>query len=232
MFNPIHEVQRVSNAPDNLNYEDFLLICKNLGIAQSLQITTEQVQEWYRELKLKGFTRSKAIHRAQVIKQKELFGRIALREWFDESDLMYNEYEMIQESRRRIKRMIDRAESIRKNGNRPLTGQEIHECEVCAAHNFILEANLDLDRVKQDYIEKQKAILTAQDQAKKNKMKGLTYDQFLRIRDLKPHLFYGKLAPSELYPFRLQMSPELSLEQILSVFDDDTAVLDADNTQI
>ena len=77
-----------------------------------------------------------------------------------------------------------------------------------------------------------KQYLPPKTRQKKNKMKGLTYDQFLRIRDLKPHLFYGKLAPSELYPFRLQMSPELSLEQIISLFDDDTAVLDADNTQI
>lgn len=97
--------------------------CKTLKPLKGIDVTLQMVEFWFREFIRAGWNKKWFDKQLKAIKQKQLFNRIDIADWFN-AEIMYNELDFNIRVNKKIEQMIQRGRFIQDHPEIELTDED------------------------------------------------------------------------------------------------------------
>ena len=127
----------------DLDFTYVLGQCKILKPLKGIEITLQMVEFWYREFIRAGWNKKWFDKQLKAVKQKQLFNRIDIADWFS-AEVMYSELDFNQRVNRKIEQMIQRGEFLKTHPEIELTEEDKKCLELEIAHELEFKRTNDL----------------------------------------------------------------------------------------
>ena len=139
----------------DLDFTYVLGQCKILKPLKGIEITLQMVEFWYREFIRAGWNKKWFDQQLKAIKQKQLFNRIDIADWFS-AEVMYSELDFNQRVNRKIEQMIQRGEFLKTHPEIELTEEDKKCLELEIAHELESKRTNDLLDKKENWKQERK----------------------------------------------------------------------------
>lgn len=132
--------------------------CKILKPLKGIEITLQMVEFWYREFIRAGWNKKWFDKQLKAVKQKQLFNRIDIADWFS-AEIMYTELDFNTRVERKINSMLQRGAYLKNNPEIELTEEDKKCIELEIAHELEFKRTNDLLDKKESYKQERKRLI-------------------------------------------------------------------------
>lgn len=122
---------------------------------KGIEITLQMVEFWFREFIKAGWNKRWFDKQLKAIKQKQVFGRIDIADWFN-VEVMYNELDFNIRVNREIDKMIKRGQYLKEHPEIELTEEDKKCLELEITHELEFKRKNDLLDKKETWKQERK----------------------------------------------------------------------------
>lgn len=132
--------------------------CMELVPLKGIEITLQMVEFWFREFIKAGWNKRWFDKQLKAIKQKQVFGRIDIADWFN-AEVMYNELDFNIRVNREIDKMIKRGQYLKEHPEIELTEEDKKCLELEITHELEFKRKNDLLDKKETWKQERKRLI-------------------------------------------------------------------------
>ena len=132
--------------------------CKTLIPLKGIEITLQMVEFWFREFIRAGWNKKWFDKQLKAVKQKQLFNRIDIADWFS-AEVMYSELDFNIRVNKKIEQMIQRGEFLKNHPEIELTEEDKKCLELEIAKELEFKRTNDLLDKKETWKQERKRII-------------------------------------------------------------------------
>lgn len=129
--------------------------CMTLIPLKGIEINLQMVEFWYREFIKAHWSKIIFDRQLKAVKNKTVYGRIDIADWF-ETEIMYNEFDLNQELKRRIESMIIRGKYLKEHPEIELSEDDKKSIELEIQQEFEFKRLNDYYGKKDNYKEERR----------------------------------------------------------------------------